>query len=120
MALIWFLIKSAFSSIVSIPSRVYLVVLAVILAAGGLFYIKGKIEASERNKCNTEQLRAENEVLKANISQMRLYSEFLAQKQSEKDQFVKNQKKALKDANEEDGPVAPVLRGALERLRDFE
>ena len=118
MAFFWIIIKSAFSSIVSLPPRVYLVAFAVILAVGGLFYIKGRIEAAERNKCNAEQLRAENEVLKANIEQMRLYSEFLAQKQSEKDQFVKNQKKALKDANEEDGPVAPVLRGALERLRD--
>ena len=120
MAFFWIIIKSAFSSIVSLPPRVYLVAFAVILAAGGLFYIKGRIEAAERNKCNAEQLRAENEVLKANIEQMRLYSEFLAQKQSEKDQFIQNQKKALKNGNEEDGPVAPVLRNTLERLRDIE
>jgi hypothetical protein len=94
------------------------VAFAVILAAGGLFYIKGRIEAAERNKCNAEQLRAENEVLKANIEQMRLYSEFLAQKQSEKDQFIQNQKKALKNGNEQDGDVAPILRGTLERLRN--
>lgn len=117
MALIWFLIKSAFSSIVSLPPRVYLVALAVILAAGGFFYAKGKIIDFADKRCQASNIAKENDDLKRAIFEIQQYNSFLLSQKSKNETYIEKQRKALKDAQDQDGDVAPVLRNTLERLR---
>lgn len=104
--MIWF-----FHLLRKLPPSFYLAVLAAAVIAGGLFVWRGKIIAAERTSCMADVLERQNQ-------ELRQYVAFLEAEKARNTDFIRKQRKALDDANDEDGTVAPVLRNALERLRD--
>lgn len=100
-----------------LPLWFYAAILAVILIAGGFFYAKGKIIDFADKRCQESNIAKENDDLKRAIFEIQQYNSFLLSQKSKNETYIEKQRKALKNANDEDGHVAPILRNTLERLR---
>jgi len=101
-----------------LPLSFYLTIFAVVVISAGYFFWKGKIVAAVKSQCESEKIARENEVLQRQAEEFRQYILFLEEKKAENEKFISRQRKALEDAQEQDGDVAPVLRGTIDRLRD--
>lgn len=102
---------------IGISPKTVFIILAVLSVLGGLWYFKDKIAAYEQLVCTSDNLAAENAALKLQLAEAQQYSLFLAEAKKKNEDFIKRQKKALRDAQENDGPVADNLRGTLARLQ---
>lgn len=102
---------------IGISPKTVFIIFCVLSVLGGLLYFKDKIAAYEQLVCTSDNLAAENEALKLQLAEAKQYSLFLAEAKKKNEDFIKRQKKALRDAQEKDGPVADNLRGTLARLQ---
>lgn len=93
---------------------IYIFVLAMVL--GVLWKVSGEIYRAGEQNASGECSNAQNEALKLKLAEAQQYQEFLIDNQRKNEEFIKKQRKALNDARENDGDVAPILRGTLERL----
>jgi uncharacterized membrane protein len=101
-----------------IPLKAWLYIFAVLAIAGGVFWFKHNIIASEKFKCVSGQLAQDNEALKKQLEESKQYAAFLLNAQKKNDNFIKKQKKDFYDAKDKDGAVADNLRNTLKRLSD--
>lgn len=102
---------------INISPRVLLLTFSILAIAGGLFWFRHKIVASEEFKCLSGAQAKENEDLKKSLLEAQQYTAFLLNAQKKNDNFIQRQRKALKDAKEQDGAVSDLLRGTFDRMR---
>jgi len=102
---------------IGISPKTVMLIIAVLSVLGGLLVFKDKIAAYEQLVCTSDNLAADNAALRLQLAEAQQYSLFLAAAKKKNEDFITRQKKALRDAKEQDGAVAPVLRGAYDRMR---
>lgn len=112
------LIKLVFTFLSGLSPKTWLWIFTIAAILGGLFWFRHSIYAA----CDAgHQAEAANEkvtALEKENLELKQYRDFLLVNQKTNENFIKSQKKALKDANEKDGDVAPVLRGVFDRMPD--
>jgi len=109
-SLIWKLITS------KIPAKVWLVIIAVLGLLGAFFWFRHSIYAEYKSDAKAIADAAKVDALELELTEAKQYAAFLLDNQRKNEDFIKRQRKALKDANEKDGDVSPLLRGTFERL----
>lgn len=102
---------------IGISPKTVMLIIAVLSVLGALWVFKDKIAAYEQLVCTSDNLTAENAALKLQLAEAQQYSLFLAAAKKKNEDFITRQRKAIRDAKENDGPVADVLRGTYDRLR---
>lgn len=99
-----------------IPPKAYLVIFCVLIALGAFFWFKQSIYQECKSDIQAEQNAEKVKQLEQALYDAKQKEVFLLNNQRKNEDFIKRQRKALKDANEKDGDVSPLLRGGLERL----
>lgn len=102
----------------SLSPKTWLTFFAVLSLLGAFFWFKNSIYQDCRNDVQAIDNAAKVSALEKQLAEEKQYQAFLLDNQRKNEDFIKRQRKALKDANEKDGDVAPVLRGTFERLRN--
>lgn len=102
---------------IGISPKTVMLIIAVLSVLGALWVFKDKIAAYEQLVCTSDNLAGENAALKLQLAEAQQYSLFLAAAKKKNEDFITRQRKAIRDAKENDGPVADVLRGTYDRLR---
>lgn len=108
------LILSFLSS--KIPFKVWIYIFAVLIALGAFFWFKHSIYQECKLDIQAKQDAEKVIQLEQVIAEAKQKETFLLNNQRKNEDFIKRQRKALKDANEKDGDVSPLLRGGLKRL----
>ena len=98
--------------------KTWLIVFAVLSVLGAFFWFRHSIYVSCETAQQAKADAAKVIALEQELSEARQKETFLLDNQRKNEDFIKRQKRALKDANEKDGDVAPVLRGTFDRLRN--
>lgn len=101
-----------------ITPKTWLTIFAVLSLFGAFLWFKHSIYQDCRNDEQAKANAAKVTALEKQLAEEKQYQAFLLDNQRKNEDFIKRQKRALKDANEKDGDVAPVLRGTFERLRN--
>jgi hypothetical protein len=96
--------------------KAYLVIFCVLIALGTFFWFKNSIYQECKSDVKAASDAAKVKELEQALADAQQKEAFLLDNQRKNEDFIKKQRKALKDANEKDGDVAPVLFGTLERL----
>ena len=98
--------------------KTWLTLFAILSLIGAFFWFRYSIYVDCQTTEQAKQEAAKVEGLEQALEEAKQYNAFLLANQRKNEDFIKRQKRALKDANEQDGDVAPILRGTLERLRN--
>lgn len=112
------LLRFIFGFFTGLSPKTWLVIIAVLSVLGAFFWFKDSIYQDCRNDVQVIDNAAKVVALEKQLAEEKQYQAFLLDNQRKNEDFIKRQKRALKDANEKDGDVAPVLLGTFERLRN--
>ena len=101
-----------------LPPKTWLTIFAVLSMLSAFFWFRHSIYAECQSDAKAIADAAKVSALEKQLAEEKQYHAFLLDNQRKNEDFIKRQKRALKDANEKDGDVAPVLLGTFERLRN--
>ena len=101
-----------------IPLKAWLIIFAVLSLVGAFFWFKHSIYQECKLDIQAKQDAEKVIQLEQHLVEAKQKESFLLDNQRKNEDFIKRQKRALKDANEKDGDVSPLLRGGLKRLHD--
>lgn len=92
--------------------NIFLIISGIIFLSFVVYKIHDAGEKSCMSGVRAEKISA----LEKELFETQQYQKFLLENQKKNIDFINRQRKALKDAKEQDGDVAPVLRGTIDRL----
>lgn len=101
-----------------IPAKAYLIVFCVLIALGAFLWFRHSIYQECKSDVKAAADAAKVVELEQALADAKQKEAFLLDNQRKNEDFIQKQRKALKDAKEKDGDVAPVLFGTLERMRN--
>lgn len=110
------LFKLILSFFTGLSPKTWLAIFAVLSVLGAFFWFKHSIYVSCETAQQAKADAAKVKQLEQELSDARQKETFLLDNQRKNEDFIKRQRRMLKDANEKDGDVSPLLRGGLERL----